>query len=290
MKNKYFLILISLFLSFSPVQILKADEVASIQVTPKLKVSGSYRSGDEGMEAVLIIHGFLQSERFNTVARLADGLVFDGYNVLTPTLSLGINNRKNSLKCNSLHLHTMEDSAKEINLWIDWLVKKGHKKIYLVGHSFGNLNLLSYFKNYANQDNQKHIAKLIMVSLTTIQGENLNQLIEQAKMDDKKANNKLNDYQLVHCNPYKTLPKHFLSYATWYPNNIIDVMTSISIEKFVLIGSKDKRVYDMPDKDFYNKMQSYGTKVVRVEGANHFFDNQFEHILNDHILEILAAE
>ena len=92
-------------------------------------------------------------------------------------------------------------------------------------------------------------------------------------------NNNNNSYNIedkfvrIDCN-LKTLPKNFLSYASWHPQKILDVMESLALKKSVIIGTNDKRIYDMPDKTYYTKIQNQGTDVIKIEGANHFFDNQ----------------
>ena len=94
--------------------------------------------------AVLLLHGFLQTRDFPTVATLARGLRDAGYPVLSPTLSLNIPNRSQSLACEAIHRHSLDDDIGEIARWVDWLKSHGHRSIVLIGHSFGSLQLLAY--------------------------------------------------------------------------------------------------------------------------------------------------
>lgn len=64
--------------------------VAQQEMRPGIPASADYLSGEPGKPAVLLLHGFLQTRDFPTVATLARGLQDAGYTVLAPTLSLNI--------------------------------------------------------------------------------------------------------------------------------------------------------------------------------------------------------
>ena len=106
--------------------------------------SAEYLVGERNKPAVLLLHGFLQTREFPTVATLARGLHDAGYTVLSPTLSLNIPNRKQSLACEAVHRHSLDDDVAEIGRWVNWLKSRGHRAIVLLGHSFGSLQLLAY--------------------------------------------------------------------------------------------------------------------------------------------------
>ena len=111
---------------------------------PGITASAEYLIGERGKPAVLLLHGFLQTREFPTVATLARGLQDAGYTVLSPTLSLNIPNRAQSLACEAVHTHSLDDDVIEIARWVGWLKSQGHHSIVLVGHSFGSLQLLAY--------------------------------------------------------------------------------------------------------------------------------------------------
>ena len=111
---------------------------------PGIPASAEYRVGERSKPAVLMLHGFLQTREFSTVATLARGLHDAGYTVLSPTLSLNIPGRTQNLACEAVHKHSLNDDVAEIGLWIHWLKSRGHPTIVLVGHSFGSLELLAY--------------------------------------------------------------------------------------------------------------------------------------------------
>jgi pimeloyl-ACP methyl ester carboxylesterase len=121
--------------------------LVQLDMRPGIPATAEYTPGDRGKPALLLIHGFLQTRAFPTIATLATGLQDAGYTVLTPTLTLNIPSRGTSLACEALHRHSLEDDVREIARWVAWLKAQGHSKIVLVGHSFGSLQALSYLSS-----------------------------------------------------------------------------------------------------------------------------------------------
>src|SRR5512143_4272871 len=109
------------------------------EMRPGIPANAEYLIGERSKPAVLLLHGFLQTRAFPTVATLARGLQDAGYSVLSPTLSLGIPNRTQSLACEAVHRHSLDADVAEISRWVGWLKAHGHHAIVLVGHSFGSL-------------------------------------------------------------------------------------------------------------------------------------------------------
>src|SRR3569833_1002901 len=66
------------------------------EMRPGIPANAEYLIGQRSKPAVLLLHGFLQTREFPTVATLARGLQDAGYAVLLPTLSLNIPNRMRS--------------------------------------------------------------------------------------------------------------------------------------------------------------------------------------------------
>ena len=107
-------------------------EIAQLEMRPKISASAEYLVGQRDKPAVLLLHGFLQTREFPTVATLARGMHDAGYTVLSPTLSLGIPNRRHSLACEAVHHHSLDDDVSEIARWVGWLKSRGHRSIVLV--------------------------------------------------------------------------------------------------------------------------------------------------------------
>jgi hypothetical protein len=87
--------------------------------------TADFRTGQPARPAVLLLHGFLQTRHSPPMSSLANTLADQGYTVLTPTLTLGINRRAKSLACEAVHTHDLESDVGEIGFWVDWLTGKG---------------------------------------------------------------------------------------------------------------------------------------------------------------------
>ena len=95
-RIKTALLTMTLMLSLAPN--LKAANVTHSIDTLNLKAKAEYLQGSKEKPAILILHGFLTTNKFHTVVSMAKGIHEEGYNVLAPTLSLDINKRQNSIK------------------------------------------------------------------------------------------------------------------------------------------------------------------------------------------------
>ena len=245
--------------------------------------SAEYVPGDPSRPAVLVLHGFLATHNFFTVVRLAEYLADDGFSVLSPTLSLGISNRKNSLSCDAVHTHNMQDDLKEIVFWIDWLVNKGHKDIYLVGHSYGSLQLLIYQSTYKHSAVRRVIATSLVDIEHTVGLKASQSQIDIAKDMIAQQESSLGNFQFSFCNKYVSPPQAYLSYAKWSKGQIVSLFENLSTPSIVIMGSKDSRM----DKNWPDMLRQSKVDVMMIEGANHFFDAQFEFDLVDAVLSIM---
>lgn len=98
-----------------------AGGARGIGVAGILTAYGEYRNGDPGSRPCCYFMVFLQMHEFPTIHSLTEGLAGAGYSVLAPTLSLGLSHRKQSMACEAIHSHKMQDGSQEIAAWIAWL-------------------------------------------------------------------------------------------------------------------------------------------------------------------------
>ena len=267
-------LLVLLLISSLPVQadVARAG-VVSTSLPGGLKVSAEYRVGEPKLPAVLLVHGFLQTRNYLTVAGLVNGLADAGYTVLAPTLSLGVQARKRSLACEAIHTHSMQDDVAEIDFWVKWLVKQGHNQVILVGHSFGSLQSLVYL------DKKPHpaVKQLIATSLITLENSmghqaELQQQVRKAREAASRGDNNLDDYALSFCNKYPSPAKAYLSYAEWSKERILNLLVRTRVPVEVIVGGSDKRM----GTDWKSLMIDKGARVTTIPGANHFFDAAHE--------------
>lgn len=248
-------------------------------------VSADFHGGKRGLPAVLVLHGFLQTHAFPTIASTRDALATAGYTVVAPTLSLGISRRNKSLSCEAVHLHTLDEDAAEVAFWVRWLVQKGHTRIILVGHSFGNLQLLSYL----DRNPLPAVKQALMISLTDVEvmqdGPQRARLAQDLRSRVARGDNALIEVNFGHCKNYVSPPAALLSYLTFSRRSILDSIAKSAVPVEVIIGGQDDRM----GADWPEKLASRGIAVSVIPGASHFFDNQHEFDLQEAVLQALSG-
>lgn len=245
--------------------------------------SARFLTGDADNNPVLILHGFLQTNEFSTVQRLSTALHDSDYTVLSPTLSLGINNRKQSLSCEAIHTHTLDSDVSELKMWIDWLHAKTKMPVTLIAHSAGGTVMLKYMEEYGTGK----LGKTILISLSYYaSGPEANETTEheaKAIAALKSDNPQIEAYALNYCKSYPSYPQAFLSYYNWNRSK-----TEASVKKFnkhisIIVGTDDKRI----DDDWKFQLQKIPANMILIDGANHFFDQAHEFDLTDSIETLL---
>ncbi len=277
---KWFVILLLAFPS-----ILLA-EILSYKLNPNLIIQAEFIAGEANSPVVILIPPFLQTNNFYTTRLLGESLAEAGLNVLLPTLSYGISLRKNFLDCAAIHSHSILDDAKEINYWVNLMAKRSHKKVILLGHSFGATQVL-----HTAQHKPKKINKVIMLSLgyfglNTPLNEETTKMIADAKNRLKNNNNLYDTFSLSFCKKYITTPKKFLSYTQYDKSFTLNALTSLTPKALVVMGEKDERI----GADWINLLAQSSTQVKIISNASHFFDNELEFSLFDVLESFLELD
>jgi dienelactone hydrolase len=247
--------------------------------------SAHYHVGKLGPPAVLILHGFLQTRSFPTVASATDALATANYTVLAPTLSLGISRRNQSLPCEAVHTHSLDEDLAELSFWVRWLIDHGHRRIVLVGHSFGSVQILKYLTGKPPPE----VSKAVLISLVEVRVKQdpdqrarlARELRERAARGDKS----LVDAEFAYCKRYVAPPSAFLSYLTVSRDTILDGLARARVPVDVLLGGADDRM----GSDWIDRLKTQHVTVRVIEGANHFFDNQYEFDLQDALQQSLKS-
>ncbi len=258
---------------------LRAEPV-TLKMPDGLVARAEYRQGRSIKPAVLILHGFLQTHEFSTVHRLTDGLAGEGYPVLAPTLTLGITQRKQSLACEAIHTHTLQDDFRELDAWLGWLKKKGHTHIVLLGHSHGSTELMAYVL----RGPAVPIDKLIAVSIVEVVSSRdsaVNQALErQLRQLRERGERGPVSRPLSFCRKFVATPESFLSYLEWSPERILASIRKVSIPYTLIMGGHDERL----GPGWIERLHETGKTVRMIPGANHFLDGQHEFDLLDVVL------
>jgi dienelactone hydrolase len=248
-------------------------------------VSADFHAGNHGKPAVLVLHGFLQTRAFPTIVSVVDGLSTAGYTVLAPTLSLGISRRDKSLACEAVHLHTLEEDAAEVAFWVRWLMQKGHTHIILVGHSFGNLQLLTYL----GRDPAPAVKQVLMISLSDVEvkqdARQRARIAQDLRNRAARGDTTLVEAEFGHCRKYVAPPTALLSYMKLSRRSILDSLAGSPVPAAAIMGGKDDRM----GPDWVDRLVSRGIAVRVIPGATHFFDNQYEFDLQEALLQALPG-
>jgi pimeloyl-ACP methyl ester carboxylesterase len=227
------------------------------EVGPGLSASALYSPGDDDAPVVLILHGFLQTHNFYTVRRLHDSLADEGYTVLSPTLSLGIHKRVQSLDCEALHLHDLDGDVAELAHWVAWLQRRHGKPVVLIGHSAGGHVMTRYLHEHGDAP----VAMGILVSLSHLRGSEKGQV-----------QGDVGEYSLSYCEKYMTPPAAYRSYVDWGREQMLAAIQAHSGAIAVILGSDDDRI----EASWRQVLTDGGVNVLNIDGANHFFDSAHE--------------
>jgi len=280
---KIFSILLLLMLSLHTAQ---AQDVNITLANSKLSANASYNKGDNNKPAVLILHGFLTNNKFHTILAMEDALQMEGYTTLSPTLTLGINHRRDALTCNSIHTHTLEQEMAEVDQWVTWLTQQGHKKIVLLGHSSGSQQLLEYLENYP----AKAVSASIFTSSFYLNGKELGTKdndLKQAQKDIETSYKQPRQYSFLFCNNnYNATAESFLSYQGITKERLLTTLKHLKIPHHTIMGGSDER-YGKVGRGWLNDLSTTGTQLRVIEGANHFFSSDSEPQLQEALIDIM---
>jgi len=257
-----------------------------LDIAPGRVATADYWPGAADKPAILILHGFLLTRDFPTVQRLDESLADEGYSVLAPTLTLGVNRRLQSMACEAIHTHSMNQDVDELLAWTRWLHTRTGKKPVLIGHSAGGVQLAALLEAHPGLE----IDRVILVSLTyfaDIDGvATVQELRARAEADRQAdAEDLVQDYALNYCRRYVTTPEGLLSYLAWDAERLKRALLQASLPVTVIYGEEDARI----DKDWLNVIREGGIEVRPVAGADHFFDLAHEFDLLDEVVAVTSG-
>lgn len=276
--------IISLLLSLLLYSSNATAEEMMLLLPSGLKAQADYRKGDGDKPAVLVLHGFLQTHHFSTVRLVADELSDAGYTVLSPTLTLNIDQRRASLNCNAIQNHSVEQASHEIGAWIDWLKKQGYARIILVGHSTGSNHLLSYLHTNRDPAVNAFIATSLGPTVSWQYPEESRRQRAQAEAAVAAGDTKLKRYSLGFCrNNYAAPAKYFLSYLHWNKEQTLLDLKTTPVPTTVVLGQTDKWL----PPNWADTLEREAIRLVRIKDANHYFSGIAEFDFQAAILSLV---
>jgi dienelactone hydrolase len=221
------------------------------------------------------------------MSSLADNLASKGYTVLSPTISLGINLRNQSMACEAVHTHTMSEDVAEVSYWVNWLSNKGYKNIVLVGFSSSG-NLQTLLLNA--QGSYPSIKKAILVSLTPSLSDAAERQKVRGERDAKRQadNKKIGIYSLGYCKKnFAATATSYLSYSQYDENRILELIRLTPVPTEIILGKEDTILpANWPSQI---KALQTNNRVTVIANANHFFDATNEFDLAEEVEGILKT-
>jgi len=264
---------------------LAAAAPVEVKLPTGITASANFHRGLQSKPAVLLLHGFLQTYHSPPMSSLASNLASKGYTVLSPTISLGINLRNQSMACEAVHTHTMTEDVAEAAYWVNWLSNKGYKNIVLAGFSSsGNHQtlLLNAQKSHPN------VKKAILVSLTPSLTDHAERQKVHSEKDAKTQAGKkeIGIYSLGYCKKnFAATASSYLSYAQFDENRILALIRQTPVPTEIILGSADTIL--PPNWPSQIKALQTKNRVTVIDNANHFFDATNEFDLVEEVENIL---
>lgn len=255
-------------------------QTVTLSMSKKVLARAEYLVGKPDKPAVLILHGFLQTHAFPTVQRLAESLHDEGYTVLAPTLTLGITNRKQSMACEAIHTHTLQDDQREIEAWLSWLKKQTRSPIVLAGHSTGSFMILSHLEKLSDPRVRKFIGISLVEGRFGTNESERKQLMQSLQTKIKAGERHPLSNPFSFCKKFYATPASLYSYLEWDAPRLIKAIHSARIPMSFIMAGKD----DLIESGWIGDLQKTGKPVHVIQGANHFMDGEHEFELLDKIL------
>jgi len=250
----------------------------------KLVANAEYRKGDPGKPAVILLHGFLQTQEFPTIHRLTEGIADTGRSVLAPTLTLGVTHRSQGLACEAIHTHTMKEVGGEIGAWVKWLKTRHKGPIILLGHSFGSVEVLAYLSGNPDPAITHFIGVSIIEGRLKMTTAETTKLIAELRRAVKTGEPRVATHQFSFCQKYRATPASLLSYLDWTPQRVLHATARLPLPHLIIMGGNDDRL----GSDWVGKLKER-SRVKIIPGANHFMDGEHEFDLLDAVLDELKA-
>jgi len=268
-----------LFLLVSCIGLSARAESVELTLPNKLVAMAEYRKGNADKPAVILLHGFLQTHEFPMIHRLIEGIADTGRGVLAPTLTLGVTHRRQSLACEAIHTHTMQDGEGEIGAWVKWLKARHEGSIILLGHSFGSVEALAYLSGKPDPAITRFIGVSIIEGRLKMNTAETRKLIADVRKQASHRQPPVLTQQFSFCQKYQATPASLLSYLEWTPQRVLDAGTGLTLPKLFIIGARDDRL----GTGWVDKLKIHN-RVKIIPGANHFMDGEHEFDLLDTVL------
>jgi dienelactone hydrolase len=244
-----------------------------------LIANADYQQGKTNKPAIMVVHGFQSTYNYGTIQAIATDLAGKGYSVITPNLTLGINNRSEPLACDSPHHSTLNDEGKELSQWASWLKNKGHSQLIMIGHSAGSSSILASLEN-----NPENLEQVILTAAYDFNNWPETTLTHDKKMAQQNLQTgKLAQYNVGVCRGnFLASSNTYLSYRNWNKERILDTINHSKATVSVIMPGGDKRL-EGNNTQWLEQLKKSKAHLHIIKAADHFFSSDAEFDLNESI-------
>ncbi len=283
-----FLILLILTVSVSfgvPVSITIEYEGRRLMANAEWSVPEGVDPAKKG--AVLWVHGLFQTHRMQEPITVQRELwVSAGYPVLSPTLTLGVNNRTEPYDCSYPMDHVFDLNLREIEAWVRWLESRGIKKVVLAGHSLGGLQVI----HAALRLKGGNVVGIVAVAPSKGTPRKHPLLKKAEELYKQNGGRTFLETEFFYCQKAKVSARTLYTYYG-VDRNVGEALKKLTIPVLIVAGGEDTRVRDLPS---FLRPYLKGKNNVRVEVidyADHFFRDlaaeDLAQIVTDFLKEVL---
>lgn len=290
----------ALLLALSAVTTAAAEEVTlehgGLTLNARLETA---REDWQAGPVVLITHGTLAHNGMEIIATLQGLLMDQGLSSLAINLSLGLDDRHGMYDCAVPHAHRHTDALDEIGVWLDWLKRRGVRRVVLAGHSRGG-NQTAWF---AAERPDPAVTGVVLIAPATWSESHavddyqrrfkteLAPLLARADalVEAGRGAEWMEHTGFVYCPDAKVQARSFVSYHAPEPRlDTPRLLDGIEVPVLVVAGSMDEVVPDVAEK-VEPRADGERVRLVVIEGAGHFFRDLNADELAEHVGEFIDA-
>jgi pimeloyl-ACP methyl ester carboxylesterase len=258
-----------------------------VQIKPSLtRLNGNLelppgRTASDGL--IVMVHGTLSWHGQETIVALQKNLKARGVGSLAITLSLGIDDRQRTRRCDIVHDYALAGARREVGLWLEWLKGQQVKYVDLLGFSRGGAQVAAFAPEFQNVRKVILLAPAFATSFEQAEiykrsfGHDLAPEIEEARKNPLAKRT----VDFLTCRQATVLNATFLDgYAELPPR----LAARTGHPTLVIVAGKDEVVPDLA------KRLPSDVKPVVIDGADHFFHDLYGEDAADLIAKFLKAE
>jgi pimeloyl-ACP methyl ester carboxylesterase len=233
---------------------------------------------------VVLVHGTLSWHGQETIAALQKNLKARGIGSLAITLSLGVDDRQRTRRCDVVHDYALAGAKREVGLWIEWLKAQQPKYIDLLGFSRGGAQVAAFAPEF-QYPNVRRVVLLAPAFATSVEqaeiykrafGHDLAAEIEEARKNPLAKRT----VDFLTCKQATVLNATFLDGYSEMPPSLA---ARTGHQTLVVVAGKDEVVPDLA------KRLPSSVKPVVIDGADHFFHDLYGEEAADAIAKFLTS-